>query len=340
MTFPHLTFFCELESEPLEQLLTQEVLRELAALQAGISLGILDFSPARAEVVHRLNQAGIPVTAWLLLSKDQGYWFNLDNAPQATARYADFKAWTVENHLLWAGIGFDIEPDIRELELWTRDRRRLVSILLRRVFNFKRLRTARSAYTRLISEIHIDGYEVESYQFPVIADERLTGSTLLQRLAGVVDLPVDREVLMLYTSFLRPSGAGLLCSYGPEAQAIGLGSTGGGVDVGILDARPLEWEELARDLRLAWYYKDQIYVFSLEGCVRQGFLPLLKSFQWDVPILMPDTVTQRVRAWRETLQTTLWVGAHILHLLVAAAGLFLVIVGLRRRFKRARSEMI
>ena len=90
-----------------------------------------------------------------------------------------------------------------------------------------------------------------------------------------------------------------------------------------MDARPLEWEELARDLRLAWYYKDQIYVFSLEGCVRQGFLPLLSSFQWDAPILMPDSVTQRVRAWRETLQTTLWVSAHILHLLVAAAGLFL-----------------
>jgi len=340
MTFPHLTFFSELESEPLDQLLTQEVLEGLAELHAGISLGILDLSPRRAEVVRRLNQAGIPVTAWLLLPKDQGYWFNLDNAPQATARYTEFKAWTVENHLHWAGVGLDIEPDIRELELWAKDRRKLISILLRRLFNFKRLRTARSAYTRMISEIHTDGYRVDSYQFPVIADERLTGSSLLQRLAGLVDLPVDREVWMLYTSFLRPSGVGLLCSYGPEAQAIGLGSTGGGVDVGIMDARPLEWEELARDLRLAWYYNDQIYVFSLEGCVRQGFLPLLRSFQWDAPILMPDSVTQRVKAWRETLQTTLWVGAHILHLLVAAAGLFLVIVGLRRWFKRARLESI
>jgi hypothetical protein len=335
MTYPHLTFFCELEAEPLEQLLSEAVIDDLAVLNAGISLGILDLSPRRAETVRRLNQAGIPVTAWLLLPKDQGYWFNLDNAPQAAARYAEFVTWTAENHLQWAGVGIDIEPDIRELELWAKDRRRLIPLLVRRMFDFKRLRTARSNYTRLIADIHTDGYRVESYQFPVIADERLTGSTLLERLAGLVDLPVDREVWMLYSSFLRPSGVGLLCSYGPEADAIGLGSTGGGVDVGIMDARPLEWDELARDLRLAWYYNEKIYLFSLEGCIRQGYLPLLKSFQWDVPILMPDAVTQRVRAWRETLQTTLWISAHILHLLVAAAGLFFIIVGLRRWFRRA-----
>jgi hypothetical protein len=335
MTYPHLTFFCELEPEPLEQILSEAVIDDLAALNASISLGILDLSPRRAEAVRRLNKAGIPATAWLLLPKDQGYWFNLNNAPQAADRYVEFVTWTAENHLQWTAVGIDIGPDIRELELLANNRRGLIPILLRRMFDFKRLRAARSRYTRLIADIHADGYGVEGYQFPVIADERLAGSTLLERLAGLVDLPVDREVWMLYTSFLRPSGVGLLCSYGQEADAIGLGSTGGGMDVGIMDARPLEWDELARDLRLAWYYNEKIYIFSLEGCVRQGYLPLIKSFQWDVPILMPDAVTQRVRAWRETLQTTLWISAHILYLLAAAAGLFLIILGFRRWLRRA-----
>ncbi len=60
-------------------------------LKASVSLGIIDFSQERASVVSRLNQADIPVEAWLLLPKDQGYWFNLDNASQTITRYAGFK---------------------------------------------------------------------------------------------------------------------------------------------------------------------------------------------------------------------------------------------------------
>jgi len=78
-------------------------------------------------------------------------------------------------------------------------------------------------------------------------------SSVIRRLAGLVDLPeADREVLMLYSSFLRPWGQGILWSYGSQAQGIGVGITGGGVDVeGMLDPRPLNWSELQTDLLLA-----------------------------------------------------------------------------------------
>src|SRR5512139_2662143 len=100
---PVMTFFCELESQPLESLFSNpQVIPDLQALNAGVSLGILDLSPERAEVVQRLNQSGIPVTAWLLLPKDQGYWFNSTNASQAARRYADFKVWTTEHNLKWS----------------------------------------------------------------------------------------------------------------------------------------------------------------------------------------------------------------------------------------------
>ena len=56
-------------------------------------------------------------------------------------------------------------------------------------------------------------------------------------MAGLVDIEVDREVWMLYTSFVRPNGAGVLASYAPEAQSVGLGSTGGGVELGAGDVR-------------------------------------------------------------------------------------------------------
>ena len=51
----------------------------------------------------------------------------------------------------------------------------------------------------------------------------------------------------------------------------GLGSTGGGVD----PLPKLSWEALAQDLSLARAATDDVAVFSLEGCVAQGFLTRL-----------------------------------------------------------------
>lgn len=89
-------------------------------------------------------------------------------------------------------------------------------------------RRARQTYAALVDRIHADGWEVENYQFPLIADERRAGSTLLQRLMGLVDVRTDREVWMQYTSFVGSLGASLLWSYGPDSEAIAVGTTGAG----------------------------------------------------------------------------------------------------------------
>src|SRR5690349_3965161 len=121
--FPDLTLACELESQPLQELFARpEVIDFLQATHSTVSLGILDLSEQRAAVVKYLNQSEVPVTAWLLLPKDQGYWFNLDNYPQALARYESFKRWSDEHGLQWARIGLDIEPDLREMKTITAHR--------------------------------------------------------------------------------------------------------------------------------------------------------------------------------------------------------------------------
>lgn len=334
MTTPRLTFFCELDAEALLQTLSEPVLADLRELQAGLSLGIRDLSPTRAEAVRRLNQAGIPVVAWLLLPKDQGYWFNLDNAEQAAARFEAFRAWTDENGLAWAGVGLDFEPDIRDLEQWATDQWALLPRLLKRSLNLRRQRTGQAAYTRLAAHIRAAGYPVETYQYPVIADERISRSSLLRRLVSLADIRADTEVWMLYTSILRPNGIGVLGSYGPEADAIGIGSTGGGEDPGIGDPRPLDWDEFSRDLRLAWHWSDHIYVFSLEGCLNQGFLPRLKNFIWDQPILLPDEASLRINGLRGTLRSILWLSAHLGPLLAGVLGGFWMLDSLRRLLQR------
>ncbi|MEW5868624.1 MAG: hypothetical protein AB1894_05060 [Chloroflexota bacterium] len=328
MAFPRITFFCELETEALLALVNDDLIADLSAMKAYLSLGILDLGPERAAVVQRLNRAGVPVIAWLLLPREQGYWFNLYNAAQAAARYADFTAWTVEYGLQWAGIGLDIEPDLQDLTQLARSRLRVAAIIVRRLLDWRTLRKARAVYADLVAQMHADGYHVDSYQFPVIADERQMGSTLLQRAAGLVDLPgaaVDREVWMLYSSFVRPHGAGIIACYAPEAQSVGLGTTMAGMDAEFGDYPPLGWGELARDLRLAWSWCEDLHIYSLEGCVSQGYLERLKTFVWDAPILMPEESLTRVSAWRSALRSALWVAAHFRILMLTSMALYLTI---------------
>jgi hypothetical protein len=332
MPHPRLTFACELKEDALQALFADPaVIDDLVALQASVSLGIIDLSPGRAAVVRHLNEAGVPVIAWQLLPREQGYWFNADNATQAAARYAAFKAWTVEHGLRWAGLGVDIEPDVNELELLlTRQRMQLVPRLLRRAFDQERVRRAQAAYNALLAQMRADGYPVESYQIPLIVDERQAGSTLLQRLSGIVDIQADREVLMLYTSFLGRWGPGVLWSYAPQAQAIGVGSTGGGVEAG--DTFPVcTWDDLCRDLRLARQASDNLFIFSLEGCLRQGLLGQLRGFDWDGPVTLPSETARKVDGFRRTLRTSLWASAHPALALGGLIGLVWLLSRLRPR---------
>jgi len=334
MPMPELTFACELESPELQALFSdQRVIDDLLALQAGVSIGLIDLSPERAAVVQQLNEAGVPVTAWLLLPRQEGYWFNLDNAPQAVACYADFKVWTQDNALQWAGVGIDIEPDFNEFQqLIQGDRWQLAPLILQRIGDSGRALDGRLTYGALVREMRADGYQVTSYQLPFIVDERRVDATLLQRVLGIVDVPADRETLMIYTSFVRPMGPGFLNSYGADAGAIGVGSTGGGVE--IAGSEPLTWGEFARDLGMAYRWTDDIFIFSLEGCVEQGFLSRLQDFDWEQPVVMPTAQIEQVDRLRAVLRGVLWASNRPFTILAGLVGLFLLFRGLRRLLSR------
>lgn len=278
-----MTFACELDPACLTALFADPaVITDLQALGAHVGLMLSDLSPARAAVVRRLNTAGVPVVAIPLVPVAEGYYFTADNAERATRRYDEWTAWTAYHGLVWDGVGLDIEPEARIYQQIMDNPWRLAAVLAPRLHDWGRVGRARAAYTALVERIHTDGYCVENYQFPLIADERWAGSTLLQRLLGLVDVRTDREVWMLYTSvFPGRLGPGLLWSYAPQAPAVGVGSTGGGPGIpGHPQVPALDWDTLARDLRLARRWCDDLLIHSLEGCVRQGFLPRLRSFDW------------------------------------------------------------
>jgi len=307
---PQLTFACELDHARLAGLFADpQVIEDLLALGARVALMCSDLSDERAGVVRRLNTAGVPVTGIPLLPLAEGYYFTVDNADRAAGSYQQFTAWTDQHGLVWEGVGLDIEPDARIFLQIMGGPWKLVPMLAPRLLDRARPARAKAAYRALVEQIRADGWRVENYQFPLIADERQARSTVLQRLA-LVDVTTDREVWMLYSSFLRALGPGLIWAYGPEAQAIAVGSTGGGPDIpGSPQMPTLSWEELAGDLRLARHFCDQILIHSLEGCVWQGFLPGLRSFEW-TDIEGPPDSARAAAALRTSLRATLWGSAH------------------------------
>ncbi len=321
-----LTFFCELDGETLERLFSDPSVTDLLVQLGGrVSLGIVDFSARRAAVVRRLNRVGIPLIAWQLLPRGEGYWYNMCNAPQAAARYARFLEWTEREGLQWSAVGVDIEPDIGEFQQLLTRKGRLLRSLWSRGCGIRRFCDASAAYHSLVLRMQADGYPVHSYEFPFMVDEQRAGSTLLRRLLGVTDVPSDQRVLMLYTSFFRPFGPSFLWSYAKEVSAVGVGITGGGVELeGVRHPDPLSWEEFSRDLRLAACRCADIHVFSLEGCVQQGFLRPLLDFDWDLPVQPPRSRAALLNALRTVLQALLWLVSRPLLLV----GILAVLLGL------------
>jgi hypothetical protein len=307
---PRLTFACELDPARLAALVAgPAVIDDLLALGARVALMCSDFSDERAGVVRRLNTAGVPVVGIPLLPLAEGYYFTADNTEAAAECYRQWSAWTRQHGLVWDGVGLDIEPDARFYLQIMHGAWGLVPMLAPRLLDRARPARSRAAYQELVARIRADGWQVENYQFPLIADERQAGSDLLQRLA-LVDVATDREVWMLYSSFMRALGPGLIWAYGPEAAAIGVGTTGGGPDIpGSPQMPALSWQELARDLRLARHFCDHILIHSLEGCVWQGFLPRLRSFEWADAGGPPDGA-RAAGALRASLRAALWANAH------------------------------
>lgn len=306
-----LTFFCELSSDKLIKLFSsQQLYTQLRKLQATISLGILDFSDERAYIVQQLNEHNIPVIAWQLLSEEEGYWYNMANASQAAIGYSQFLSWTNRHNLRWAGLGVDIEPDISEIHKLLSNKLRIIPAVFKRLCRKKCFDDACKAYHSLVSRMQNDGYKVDSYEFLFMDDDRKAGSCILGRVLGVTDVPADRRVLMLYSSFFRPYGAAVLCNYACGSDSVAVGITGGGVEFPGINSAPLNWQEFSRDLRLARRSCDDIHVFSLEGCVEQNFMQGLISFDWNLAVKQPQPMTFLLMTARFFSRLILWLTAH------------------------------
>ncbi len=336
---PVLVFASDRPTKELAASLSQAgVISDLKSLRAGIAIALPDLSAERADIVKQLNEAGIPVTAWLTLPAEQGYYLNAGNAGEARARFEAFEAWSAASGLRWAAIGLDIEPNIGDFAVLRSSKWHVAATLLRRYFEPGRVRSGRESYAELIKEIQSRGYPVETYQFPFIADERKMHSTLLERLGGIVDVRGDREVLMLYTSFNPAIDSALIWVYGPDAQTIAVGSTLGSES--DRHFTPLTWQEFSRDLIVAHHFTNVIGVYSLEGCLRQGFFPRLKTMNWNQPVVMAAESVRKARQFRARIQRAIWIASHLPYFIVVLLVCVVALVVIWRRRRRRLATVI
>ncbi|HEY0738831.1 MAG TPA: hypothetical protein VGD69_28185 [Herpetosiphonaceae bacterium] len=317
MPRPNVNFFCELGPLALTELFESPGLIDtLETQQYGVALAMLDYSPQRSALVRRLNAHGIPVVAWLLLPIEEGYWFNLHNYPQSSVAYQSFREWALREDLHFTAVGLDIEPSLAEMHAARRQGGTLS------IFNRAFLAqsnalypAARDAYLDLVATIRHDGYEVHTYQYPFIVDDRRAGTTLIQRMLDIVDVPADEEVLMLYSSnffrglFRSDLGGAFVRSYGQHADSIGIGVTGGGVILdpitGIQSPR-MTLKAFRRDLRIAAQYTDLVHIFSLEGCVDRGWMDEVAALDWDKPFRITRRQRVQMATFRGLIGFVLW----------------------------------
>jgi hypothetical protein len=285
---PRLIFFCELRGTPLHALLRQPgVLDLLVAQNFGVALSVAHLDAECAEAARVLHNHGVPLVAWLLLPPEVGFAFNLQNYPQARAHYRAFRDWSAAHQLTFEAVGLEIEAppeeDPQAPQWGFREAARRLWLAGENVL----YPSAHASYAEMVGAIRHDGYEVHTYQMPFVADDRRAGTTVIQRALDIMDLPADVDVLMC--SSCVPSarldgdlGGALIASYGPAADAIGVGSTSEDDIDWPGGAVRLSWPALQRDLLLAARDTDTIYVFSLEDCVERGLLDQIAALDWQV----------------------------------------------------------
>ena len=339
-TRPQLIFACDRQTKDLEALITPELISDLKELNAGIALSTEDFSPERAQAVRRLNAAGVPMTAWIALPKDQGYYVNASTAPQTAARFTEFDKWSTDNGLHWEAVGLDIEPTLNEYSALMSHKGQLISMAIKRALDSGRVNRAKEAYSALIQQMKARGYKVQTYQLTFMADERNAHTTLLERIFGLVDVKSDQEVFMLYTSFVHQFGAAQIWQYAPSAQIIAVGSTATSGDA-AMDAKypPLNWEEFSRDLIVAHHFSQIVGVYSLEGCVKQGFMPKLKTMDWTQAIVIPAESLKQAAQAQHGIHAVLWLGSHLIYFIVAFLLIFIWVVRMILRWRKKKRQV-
>jgi hypothetical protein len=108
-----------------------------------------------------------------------------------------------------------------------------------------------------------------------------------------------------------------------------------------MDAKypPLNWEEFSRDLIVAHHFSPIVGVYSLEGCVKQGFIPKLKMMDWTQPVVIPAESLHQAAKVANGIHAVLWLGSHLIYFVVAFLLVFIWVVKMIVRWRRRKRAL-
>jgi len=327
---PHLIFFAEAGGQALlETLRTPGTLQALAAHAFGVAVPLDRLDEDQAAAVRLLNQCGVETVAWLVLPAEDGEALNLQNYPQALDRYRAFRSWAQGNGLRFQAVGLEFEPPPDDIERGGWHALRAVAGRLWLARDNALYPSARAAYAELVAAIQQDGYEVHTYQIPLIADDRRAGTTIIQRALDIADPPADLDVLVCSSRFPVgwldfDLGGALIDSYGAAADALAVGAA-------TPDDGSPAWPTLRRDLLIAAGHVDTIYIATLEMCVSAGLLERIAGLDWGArarPALLPRALVMLLRA---LLLIALFIGRHARTALAWSGWALALLLWLRHR---------
>ncbi|MBI5513759.1 MAG: hypothetical protein HY909_08320 [Deltaproteobacteria bacterium] len=266
----------------------------LAARRATLQLAIPAARVGDPELLGLLREArgaGVPVRAWLLLERSEGYWPNEGNLTRYREAALALLDWTAREGVSPEALIFDVEPAYA----YTLELRRTWSQGLGAVLERMRghrdpaaFRASVAAMTELVEAVRARGVRPVCVTYPQVVDDALDGDDDLQ---DALDLPVrgvpwDEVSFMVYqTGFAEGVrawiGPGLVGAYARDARrafgeraVIALGQIG---DAGIFPpAGPVYTDPavLSQDIAAA---SDEgmrrVELYSLDGMFSQGGVP-------------------------------------------------------------------
>jgi hypothetical protein len=273
----------------VEGLFTDELIKKLEDAGYEVSMAVDDFkNPKFVSVIKRLNSAGVKVWVWPLHPMEDGYWLAVDNADKFPGLYDRFKEWVDENELAIQGVMLDMEPtydDVQKLKEVVREggMTGAVKYLLRRrdvVLSAE----AEVIYADTIGRIQEDGFEVSTFDYAYIIDDRLDGDTSIAQMFHIVYVEADFSVSMLYRSFFKDSGLGTgganVLSY-----ALALKSNGGNsAGIGSYMKDYLDVDDMREDIRIAARCSPVVHIYNLESLVGRGWLNEIEKVDIDEPL--------------------------------------------------------
>ena len=270
----------------IEALFSDEVIAILADRGYEISLAVDDFDNLTTiRVIRRLNDAGIPVWIWPLHPMEDGYWLATDNADKMPGLYERFSLWLEENDLIITGVMFDMEPtydDVQRLrEVVGEGGIPAVVKYLTTRRDGDLHRDAVRIYAEMVDTICADGYQVSTFNYPYLIDDRRDGDNSIAEMFHVAFVESDIDAYMLYRSFFKDSGLGTgsgnVVSYARELS-------GASASCGSYMKEYLDVTHLEADIRIAARTSPVVHLYNLEALVMHGWLEGLSEIDIARPV--------------------------------------------------------